>query len=388
MDNFGIVQAEVTYGSEAGDNQSITRDPDIFGYFFVKHTEAQGADGRLFSPGTFINGDSFPGCDAPPDDQDGDGVPDDIDNCYLFNPDQADCDDNGVGDVCDIFENPDLDMNENGILDDCEAAWDGLVINELRRDQPGTDNDEYFELKGMPGVSLDGLTYIVIGDSSNGSGVIEAIISLTGLDLPADDGLFLAVEDTFTLVPLFEADLILTGNGLNFENGDQVTHCLVAGFTGFDGQDLDTDDDGVLDEMPWAFVQDAVGLIFALPPVDDDDWAYGGFLGFEDVGPDGDFTPAQVYRCTPDGTWTIGPFAPDDTDTPADENTPCEGGDDCPGDINGDKSVNVDDLFIILNEWGPCPDPCPPYCLGDINEDCSVNIDDLFIVLGNWGPCP
>ena len=32
----------------------------------------------------------------------GDGVPNDMDNCYLFNPDQADCNGNGVGDVCDI----------------------------------------------------------------------------------------------------------------------------------------------------------------------------------------------------------------------------------------------------------------------------------------------
>ena len=33
---------------------------------------------------------------------DGDEVPNDMDNCYLFNPDQADCNGNGVGDVCDI----------------------------------------------------------------------------------------------------------------------------------------------------------------------------------------------------------------------------------------------------------------------------------------------
>ena len=39
-----------------------------------------------------------------------------------------------------------------------------MKINEIRIDQPGTDNDEYFELLGEPNASLDGLTYIVIGD--------------------------------------------------------------------------------------------------------------------------------------------------------------------------------------------------------------------------------
>ena len=38
------------------------------------------------------------------------------------------------------------------------------TINEIRVDQAGTDNDEYFELLGMPGESLDGLTYITTGD--------------------------------------------------------------------------------------------------------------------------------------------------------------------------------------------------------------------------------
>ncbi len=53
-------------------------------------------------------------------DDDGDGVPDDIDNCYLYNPDQLDCNGNGVGDVCDIEDGFSYDINDNGIPDDCE----------------------------------------------------------------------------------------------------------------------------------------------------------------------------------------------------------------------------------------------------------------------------
>ena len=50
-----------TYGSEAGYDQSITRAPDLVGEF-VKHTEATGSGGSLFSPGTKIDGALFSGC--------------------------------------------------------------------------------------------------------------------------------------------------------------------------------------------------------------------------------------------------------------------------------------------------------------------------------------
>ena len=113
----------------------------------------------------------------------------------------------------------------------------GITINEIRVDQSGSDLDEYFELIGPAGQSLDGLTYIVIGDGSGGSGVIESISDLTGLAIPAD-GNFLGGESSMTIaVP----DATLS---LGFENSDNVTHMLVSGFTGSSQEDLDTNDDG------------------------------------------------------------------------------------------------------------------------------------------------
>ncbi|MFT4593586.1 MAG: hypothetical protein ACI9JK_001298 [Phycisphaerales bacterium] len=70
-------------------------------------------------------------------DEDEDWIPDDIDNCYLYNPDQADCNGNDVGDVCDIADGTSSDWDENGIPDDCEcladiALEDGQVnVNDL-----------------------------------------------------------------------------------------------------------------------------------------------------------------------------------------------------------------------------------------------------------------
>ncbi len=187
-----------------------------------------------------------------------------------------------------------------------------IQINEIRIDQPGGDDDEYFELSGPPGASLDGLTYLVIGDGTGGSGVIESVLDLTGLTLDGAGRLVVA-EGTFTLGT---ADFTAA---LNFENSDNVTHRLVDGFTGANGDDLDTDDDGVLDVTPWSAVVDTIALIEEENPPSGTEYAYG-----PTIGPDGGFTPGHVYRCTPDGDWTIGAFDPvGGDDTPGAENPAC-----------------------------------------------------------------
>ncbi|MEA5511546.1 endonuclease [Crocosphaera sp. UHCC 0190] len=188
-----------------------------------------------------------------------------------------------------------------------------ININEIRIDQPSTDNDEYFELTGTPGTSLNGFTYIVIGDGTGGSGVIEAVVNLDGSFINSN-GFFVAAENTFTLGT---ADLITS---LNFENSDNVTHLLVEGFTGTNGQDLDTNDDGVLDITPWTTVLDSVAL---LNSVGSGDLVYSQTT----IGPDGSSVPGHVFR-SPDGTgnFQIGNFDPN-------------GGDDTPGAEN-DGGVN------------------------------------------------
>ena len=55
-------QASVSYGGEGGNNQSLTRDPDLSGTTLVEHSTAIGSGGALFSPGTRIDGTAFSGC--------------------------------------------------------------------------------------------------------------------------------------------------------------------------------------------------------------------------------------------------------------------------------------------------------------------------------------
>ena len=54
----------------------------------------------------------------------------------------------------------------------------------------------------------------------------------------------------------------------------------------------------------------------------------------------------------------------------------------CAADPNEDGMVDVDDLLMIINSWGPCPD-----CAADINGSNAVDVDDLLAVINGWGPC-
>jgi hypothetical protein len=66
----------------------------------------------------------------------------------------------------------------------------------------------------------------------------------------------------------------------------------------------------------------------------------------------------------------------------------------CPEDIDGNGTVDVDDLIAVVLGWGPCPGTCPPHCPPDIapigppQGNCSVDVDDLIAVILGWGPCP
>jgi hypothetical protein len=189
------------------------------------------------------------------------------------------------------------------------TAWGALQLNEIRLDQPGADNDEYFEIFSSDPAqdSLAGVVLLVIGDGVGGSGVIENVTDLSGGALASP--YFVGAESTFTLGT---ADLTTP---LNFENSDNVTYVLVEGFTGANGDDLDTDDDGTLDVTPWNSLLDAVAILESdTQPPTNTEWAYVGLGG--SVGPDGSYVPGHVYRDSVTGEWQVGQYDPaagDDT---------------------------------------------------------------------------
>ncbi len=283
------------------------------------------------------------------------------------------------------------------------GAAPNVKLNEVRIDQTSADNDEYVEIKGAPGTSLNGVHMIVIGDgtAAQGSGVIEAWVDLSGHTIPAD-GHFLLAEPTLSLVPIGSADYIvsqsLSGNsyGLNFENSDNVTVALVYNFTGSIDTDVDTDNDGVIDAPAWTTIIDSIALVenTDMPP-SGTEWWYGPF-----VGPDeGGFVPGHAFRCETAGTWTVGPFDPSSgLDTPGTPNEAC-GASSCVGDLVSsgtfspppDGVVDAADLAFLLGEWGPNPgSPADFVNSGTFAPppDGVVDAADLANLLGGWGPCP
>jgi hypothetical protein len=50
-----------------------------------------------------------------------------------------------------------------------------------------------------------------------------------------------------------------------------------------------------------------------------------------------------------------------------------------PGDTDCNARVDMDDLLHVITAWGPCLG-----CSADLNGDHSVNVEDLVLVITNW----
>jgi hypothetical protein len=112
------------------------------------------------------------------------------------------------------------------------------VINEFSASTTGTDV-EFIEIWGAPNTDYSAFTILEIEGDSTGAGLIDEVIAVGTTN---SSGFWLA---------------ILAANAL--ENGT-ITLLLVEGFTGALNSDLDTDNDGVLDVIPWNSIADGVAV--------------------------------------------------------------------------------------------------------------------------------
>lgn len=249
----------------------------------------------------------------------------------------------------------------------CEQK--GLRLNEIRMDQPGGDDDEYIEITGVPGTSLDGVCIVVIGDggSTDDCGVVDDVINLTGSVIP-ESGYFLIAEDANTFG--VTADLITS---IGLENGDNLTFFLACGCDNvIIESDLDADNDGVLDSIPWEVAFDSV-TVFGTEGVE---CPYS-----QNIADGGTTVPGHVLRCLDGDDWGVGELDPAiGIDTPGAPNADCIVP--CVGDFDGSGDVGFDDLLSLLAVWGPCPG-CPE----DIDGNGEAGFDDLLTLLAAWGPC-
>lgn len=65
----------------------------------------------------------------------------------------------------------------------------------------------------------------------------------------------------------------------------------------------------------------------------------------------------------------------------------CETQQPCPGDANGDRTVGLGDIAVLIQNWGLSVPPAP--AAADLDGNGSIGLGDIAVVIDNWGlVCP
>jgi uncharacterized protein len=157
----------------------------------------------------------------------------------------------------------------------CGVTQTPLKINEFVADHVGTDIYEYIEVFGEPFTDYSDHTLLQIEGDGAGAGLIDSAFSVGTTD---GNGIW------------------WTGYLNNVIENGTVSLLLVKGFTGSVGDDIDTTNDGVIDNPLWAETVDSV----AVHDGGTDDRAYGSPVLFANYDGLSTFKPGGASRI-PDG---------------------------------------------------------------------------------------
>ncbi len=128
-----------------------------------------------------------------------------------------------------------------------------------------------------------------------------------------------------------------------------------------------------------------IGALTMLPVTSLDPRAANEAISSEAMAPDDGFFTPVGYRGAfgPDENWLCNWTAADAFGFNVAPPGGCVVVNPCPPDLNGDSTVNVADLLMLIGSWGACG-----VCPADLNGDGSVNVVDLLQLIGSWGVCP
>lgn len=133
-----------------------------------------------------------------------------------------------------------------------------ISINEFRVNSLDLSGKQYIELLGDPGETLENLSLVIIGPGgllNLNQGLVRDVIPIPNQALPLDNPLWVVGDPT---MDLGLANLL---RNLNFPLGASSTIMLVRNAVATIGQDLDTNNDGVLDLPLGSEILDSVGLV-------------------------------------------------------------------------------------------------------------------------------
>ena len=269
------------------------------------------------------------------------------DECEI---EEFDCNNNGVPDDCDIADGTSKDADEDGIPDECRLDCNNNGVPDSIDISDGTSEDcngngipdecdvaqPFFAESGQLGpIGFDSAQSFVVASPPSAADDV----SLT----------FTAVADLLSVIEFIDVDI----------NGVAIGSVFAEG-----AQDCPKTPDADEIIIPADVYNDAVGGGDALITM----------TATNAVNPlaceGSNYITVALH-------YSLGGMSDDDNNNGIPDE--CE----TPGDLNGDGTVGVDDLLILLGNWGPCAD-CDD-CVADLDGDCSVGVKDLLILLGNWG---
>ena len=205
-----------------------------------------------------------------------------------------------------------------------------LKINEFVADHVGTDTNEYIEVFGEPLTDYSDHTLLQVEGDGAGAGVIDSIHPVGTTD---------------------ENGIWWTGYLYNVIENGTVSLLLVKNFTGSVGNDIDTTNDGVIDNPLWSEIVDSVAVYDG----GSDDRAYGLPVLFANYDGVSTYKPGGASRI-PDGY---------DTDSTADwvrNNFYLVGIPDFTGTIVVGEAYNTPGALNEVYTYTPPPEACgDPY---------------------------
>lgn len=169
-------------------------------------------------------------------------------------------------------------------------ALSPFTLNEIYISHAGTDDQEFIEVTGTPGASLNNVMVLVVeGDAAPAAtGTLDRAYDLSGHVMPANG--------YFVLGDAAVANLDLNiGNTDTLENSTETFYLILAnnpaGVTALVGSDLDPQNDGTTNVTSLGTVLDLVGVVDT--GLGSGDLVFDGAPG---LGPDGTFLPPGIYR--------------------------------------------------------------------------------------------
>ncbi len=252
-----------------------------------------------------------------------------------------DCNSNGIPDFCDISEGYSFDCDQNGIPDDCQSDCDDDGFIDACDSEADIDGD------GIPD---------------------QCEVDCNQNNIPDDYEIELGIAQDCNNNLIPDGCDLVNEPELDCNNNDQFDYCEIA-----EGTIDDCNANGVIDLCEinnYPPLDCNANLILDVCELTDNDCDENEIV---------DECELADNDCNQNGI--VDACDLENPDFDQNNNGLIDSCECSLGDANNDGEVSINDILVIIGYWGSS------ISQGDLNFDGIVDITDLLIVVGNWGPC-